>query len=499
MRTSSYVIYVDLPETRDEVLLVHGYTGAYDRVNRKVAAFLRKGEAGHVPRPLHGTWDDHDDPAQPVEPPSPAALATLTARGYLTDMEVEEETRFLSENIDRWHAARALQAPQFIFMPTYDCNLRCAYCFQDQMRTDPKLDRLLRTMSPEVVDRIFQAVPKIQALHGVSPERAGPLSIGFFGGEPLLARARPIIEHIMKRAREAGDARFWAVSNAAELDAYEDLLGPQGIAVVQITLDGPPAEHDRRRIYPDGSGSFDKISANIAMALSRGTQVQVRLNVDRDNVGDLPAVARLAIAEGWTRAPGFSMYTAPINAVNGTTDARTTFNTWQLKEAMEALREDHPEISAFALPDERLKQTVHRIFVERADPTPLMKSAFCSAHDRMYIFDAFADIYACWERTGDDKVRIGRVIEDGGIESNSPLLKQWRSRTASSNPVCAKCRYVLHCGGGCAILAEAKHGRFFGNHCDAFGKRFRASVADAYADLVAGKDVAQATEAVCDQ
>src|SRR3954468_1184393 len=57
MRTSSYVIYVDLPDTQDEVLLVHGYTGAYDRVSRKVAAFLRNGEAGHVPRPLYGTWD----------------------------------------------------------------------------------------------------------------------------------------------------------------------------------------------------------------------------------------------------------------------------------------------------------------------------------------------------------------------------------------------------------------------------------------------------------
>lgn len=499
MRTSSYVIYVDLPDTRDEILLVHGYTGAYDLVGRKVSAYLRQGEAGHVPKPLHGTWDDYDDDGVTYGAPSDETLEQLKARGYLTDMGVEEEAQYLSANIERWHAARAMQAPQFIFMPTYDCNLRCAYCFQDHMRSKPELKGLLRTMSFETVDKIFAAMPRIQALHGVAPGGRDPLSIGFFGGEPLLRQSRPVIEHIMKRAREAGDARFWAVSNATELDAYEDLLGPDGIAVVQITLDGPPEEHDRRRIYPDGSGSFTAIAANITMALARGAQVQVRVNVDRNNVDDLPAVARLAIAEGWSGSPGFSLYTAPINAVNGITDGRTTFNTWQLKEALQDMREGRPEMSAFALPDERLRQTVHRIFVEKSDPTPLMKSAFCSAHDRMYIFDAFADIYACWERTGDAKVRIGRVLDGGEIESNNPLLKQWRSRTASSNPICGQCRYVLHCGGGCAILAEAKHGRFFGNHCDAFGKRFRASVAEAYGDLVAGKDMAQMTEAVCDQ
>ena len=37
MRTSSYVIYVDLPDQADRCLLTHGYTGAYDVVSRPVA------------------------------------------------------------------------------------------------------------------------------------------------------------------------------------------------------------------------------------------------------------------------------------------------------------------------------------------------------------------------------------------------------------------------------------------------------------------------------
>jgi hypothetical protein len=39
-RTSSYCIFVKLPKRQDRVLLVHGYTGAYDEVSLDVASFL---------------------------------------------------------------------------------------------------------------------------------------------------------------------------------------------------------------------------------------------------------------------------------------------------------------------------------------------------------------------------------------------------------------------------------------------------------------------------
>ena len=65
----------------------------------------------------------------------------------------------------------------------------------------------------------------------------------------------------------------------------------------------------------------------------------------------------------------------------------------------------------------------------------------------------FGDIYACWERTGDPSIRVGRVDESGTLQMNMAMLDFWHSRTVTSNPVCSKCRYALHCGGGCAVLA----------------------------------------------
>jgi uncharacterized protein len=40
LRTSSYTIYVDLPGNQNEMLLVHTYTGAFDRVSSRVATYV---------------------------------------------------------------------------------------------------------------------------------------------------------------------------------------------------------------------------------------------------------------------------------------------------------------------------------------------------------------------------------------------------------------------------------------------------------------------------
>src|SRR5262249_60040457 len=90
------------------------------------------------------------------------------------------------------------------------------------------------------------------------------------------------------------------------------------------------------------------------------------------------------------------------------------------------------------------------------------------------------DIYACWEKTGDAKIRSGHVEPDGSVVLDPTVHALWRTRTVASNPVCRRCRYALHCGGGCAVLAMAATGRYPANFCDRFAHRLRSSVAEAY-------------------
>jgi uncharacterized protein len=475
LRASNYVIYVDLEDGNGTTLIAHGYTGAYDLVSNSIAAYLRSLDV-RPPKPLYGTWSD-DAGGGAVTVPSDETLRLLDERGYLTRKTREEEREFFDAFVRIKHKHEQTVSPSYIVMPTYDCNLRCGYCFQDHMRTDARYHHLLRTMTPAAIDRMIAALPGIEARHGIEPASRAVRPFVFFGGEPLLAQARPVVERIIARALAEGPATFCAVTNATELDAYADLLGPDGISVLQITIDGPRERHDARRVHADGSGSFDRIAANVDLALDRGVNVDVRMNVDRTNVGELPQLAEFFAARGWSARRNFSAYAAPVHGH----DRQTCFNSHELNEALDALRAQMPAMRAITTADDGLRRRLRTVLRDGGDPMPLMKASYCGAHTGMYVFDPFGDIYACWERTGDKNLRVGWIDESGTAQFVADRLEGWRSRNVTSNETCAQCRYAMYCGGGCAVLAEDVHGTMFGNYCDAFGRRFRLSVRDAYA------------------
>lgn len=483
MRTSSYVVYVDLPDDRQHWLLVHGYLGVYDQVTSQVARFLRSQETLPVSKPLYGNWETDGLDVGSSWIPSESTVATLRRRGYLTEKTHDEEVAFFASYVGQLHERQLTSRPHYVIMPTYNCNLRCHYCFQDQMRTNPALSHLLRTMSLEMADRIMSGFSFIEEhLHQAANAQApAKRSFTFFGGEPLLKSSRPIVEHIIRTQQRISEPTFSAVTNGTELDAYEDLLGPAGISQVQITLDGTSAEHDRRRIYPDKAGSFLKIARSIDLALGCDVRVSVRVNVDRNNINTLPELASELIAQGWPESQNFSAYLAPIHDYSGLKNAGTRplfFNSWELGEVLQVLHKQAPETKVFSRVDGELRERARSVFQTSGSIRP--KSVYCGAHGAMYIFDSFGDIYACWDRTGDQNLRIGKVNEDGTVFING-VGKMWRSRSVASNPTCRQCRYALHCGGGCAVLAEVTNGSIFSNHCNAFGKRFRSAVAEVFA------------------
>jgi uncharacterized protein len=354
------------------------------------------------------------------------------------------------------------------------------------MRTNVAFQHLLRTIEPSMIDRIFQAMAAIEARHGAGRSRSQVRRITLFGGEPLLARLRPVIEYIISASKRSGGAEFSAVTNATELSAYEDLLGADGITSLQITLDGPRSEHDKRRIYPDGTGSFERIAENITMALRHGVTVGVRTNVDKRNIAFLPALADEIVSRGWDKHPQFSAYAAVIvptydNLVmpTGMAVQRNTMSSWQLDDQLSEMRTRYPNLAVVGRPDEGLALQIRRLFDQQSDPLPNFKAVACGAHGRMYLFDPFGDIYACWEKTGDSSIRIGHILEDGTPKFNA-VNTEWRSRTVASNPVCRRCRFALYCGGGCAASAVRKNGEFLSNYCDGFASRFRAMATEAY-------------------
>jgi uncharacterized protein len=148
-----------------------------------------------------------------------------------------------------------LMAPslQVTLIVTERCTLRCRYCVYtgtyEHARTHSSTDMPLET-ALRAVDYLAE--------RSRERERRNPgriPALGFYGGEPLLRLdlIRKVVEHV---ARIGLKCSFNVTTNGTvDDDETVDFLARNDFNVA-VSLDGPPAEHNRNRIFPDGRGSF---------------------------------------------------------------------------------------------------------------------------------------------------------------------------------------------------------------------------------------------------
>lgn len=158
---------------------------------------------------------------------------------------------------------------QMILGITEDCNLRCRYCVYSDAYT------LTRKPSKQVMD--FKTAKKALD-HYASLIREGrqynPVrrpAVGFYGGEPLL-NFHLIQEcvHYLKTTCPDIDFFYSLTTNGTLLTKEkEDFLKEHGFTLT-ISIDGPKNEHDRKRVYPNGEGTFDDVMKNVRRYITTG-------------------------------------------------------------------------------------------------------------------------------------------------------------------------------------------------------------------------------------
>ena len=139
-RVSSYTICVNLPEDPDHSLLVHGYTGAIDRVNKEVARMIKSRIV---------ISEDMFDQL----PCSKETIHTLIKRGYLTSHSPIEEREYVHSMANFLHHNSSRDAASFLFLVAYDCNFRCPYCFENDISSHGK-GWSKQVFTKEMVDRV---------------------------------------------------------------------------------------------------------------------------------------------------------------------------------------------------------------------------------------------------------------------------------------------------------------------------------------------------------
>lgn len=161
----------------------------------------------------------------------------------------------------------------YVILPTTFCNAHCFYCYESDY---PRVH-----MTKETAQKLIEYIDE---------HRSGKdVTIQWFGGEPLVGIQR--IDQISKGLKDR-DISFTAsmISNGYLFDEeiIDRSISLWNLQSVQITLDGTESVYNRVKAYtnvPDNP--YVRVLRNIDLLISKGVQVNIRLNVDFYNQDDI--------------------------------------------------------------------------------------------------------------------------------------------------------------------------------------------------------------------
>ncbi len=373
-------------------------------------------------------------------------LSNLIERGYLYDDPKKEDSLLatLYKNYIKKAGSRPLR---IVFCPSYHCNLRCVYCFEAGLPANPN-----KFMSSAVLNDAIDSAIKL------SDKKAGKIeSVELFGGEPLLAKNRPLVKKIIDFAAEK-DAPITIITNGVLAKDFIDILAPvkDRIEMLQITIDGPPPVHDKRRKYPSGKGSFKKISESVDLLLKNKFKTNIRINIDNDNIAHLPDLYEYITSMGWLKDPNFSIRLAIVTD-HCTLDYDDTIIPEEilLEKLVEVYDKDPhlEELFGFYI----FKPLRHILDIINGAPNVSPKFFNCESNLlELNVFCPDGYIYACGESIGKPEIAIGKFSPELKFFKEKEEL--WTDRTILNIEKCRTCKFAPLCGGGCAYSSLVIYG-----------------------------------------
>ncbi len=305
--------------------------------------------------------------------------------------------------------------------PTSDCNFRCIYCYEkDSIRSV--------TMSDNVQDKIVEFVE-------ARANSIMHLNVTWYGGEPLLAMG--IIESLTTRFLEICDKNkieygAGVVTNGYFLiPEYVEKFKSFKISTIQVTLDGTPEEHDKRRPLAGGQPTFNRIISNLQTVKDiLPCPVNIRINTDKHNVDQVDRV--LEILEQHDLKNITRPYLGMVETPNDCYAESTCF---------------HPQEFSIINFNYTIK---HRDNIANSYPHLVANACGADANNSLVI-NADGKLYKCWNDIGVENMSVGDLLNlsaDSQTNETAVMLK-YLMYDPTQDKECSKCNYLPLCMGGC--------------------------------------------------
>ncbi|MCT4574685.1 MAG: radical SAM protein [Alphaproteobacteria bacterium] len=355
----------------------------------------------------------------------------------------DEYQNFLYNINNRINLQELNSNPVFLIIPTYNCNLNCTYCYEqsynlnsDNMKENLNIfDKELLFIDKKIKELKIHNVKKVKVI--------------LMGGEPLLKSNKELILKIFKEIYKKGYS-LDIITNGVHLNFFIDDLIKYNIREIQVTVDGSKEIHDKRRVFKNGSGSFDVIMSNIYKAISKGIVVNLRVNVDNSNIDDLPKLANILVKR-FDNNKNLRPYLYLLQD-GGCSGDRNILNE---EAAIMKICKQEVDNENMRIFDKKYHGSnfINSIF-ENKTYHPVLRH--CGASKNQYILDYRGDIYKCWHGIGCNNYKIGGL--NNGVKFNKDKKISWENRNVLHFDKCLNCKYRYICGTGCPGRNIDKHG-----------------------------------------
>ncbi len=372
----------------------------------------------------------------------------LSRRGYLfeTKWQEMEQSRLIYNAMLNFHR-KDVRLP-VVVIPSYNCDLKCPYCWQRLHHMDSPI------ISEERVNHLMEAIPKL-----VDINASNPVDLIVFGGEPLqnIPELRSRVIQLLDMGSELGFSTK-IISNGVGLKYAVPML--KGKAdVIQVTIDGPERLHLRRRPLPHKGDSWTPMVEGVTAALEAGIHINVRVNTDKENLPLLPELAEFMASQGWLDSGRFTPHIAPVKNHNPN---KTTNPESELLNSVLDLVGSDERMACYNL--DGFSGLKYFQGFKESGMLSLHRFFNCESQIGFWAFDLHGDIFACWDAAGIKEMAVGTYYPELKIDQDK--LAPWRERTSLDIESCQGCKSQPHCGGGCQFLAYEHEGKFLASNCD---------------------------------
>lgn len=357
----------------------------------------------------------------------------------------EKYNKYLEKNVEHCYT--------FAICPTYTCNMRCIYCYQ---QGNEMLSKSIITEEKlyEIFKYIENEVKKIKLNDSQSY-----IVIELFGGEAFQNKNRKVIEKIFDFVRK-NKYYISSTSNGYEIENFYDLFIKYNkyIATISTTIDGDEKYHNSRRITKDHKGSFNEIVKNIDFLLDLGINVELFTNFDKDNLGELEKILKLIDGKQWDDKSNFSFKIGRVDDRLFETNYKSIISESELLKYVYNLsrRVKFPKNInvAFLRTSLFIAEKFNISFNQNKRGKQLFHYCWATSPiDYVKYIDLNLNTFRCTYTVGREELALGK------INSECDKLNIFNEHGLLNSEQCLECKLGGYCSGGCYLSYNANRDR----------------------------------------